>query len=91
LERSSADQVTQVHLMPSDDARPSSGHLGVICRDYENTLAALRRAGCQAEPRTEHWGSPRCYVRDPAGNLVEVMAWPPAPQTGSDHPRSRPK
>ena len=68
----------QVHLMWVDDpvALPS-GHVAVVAEDYEGTLAALRQAGADPEPRTEHWGAPRSYVRDPAGNLVELMAWPP--------------
>jgi hypothetical protein len=33
--------------------------------------------GHEVEPRRQHWGSPRSYVRDPARNLVELMAWPP--------------
>jgi catechol 2,3-dioxygenase-like lactoylglutathione lyase family enzyme len=69
---------TQVHLMWVDDpvALPN-GHVAVVLDDYDGTLAALREAGAEPEPRTEHWGSPRSYVRDPAGNLVELMAWPP--------------
>ena len=53
------------------------GHFAVILDDYERTLAALREAGRAPEPRTEHWGSPRAFVRDPAGNKVELMAFPP--------------
>jgi catechol 2,3-dioxygenase-like lactoylglutathione lyase family enzyme len=41
------------------------------------TLEALRRAGFEPEPRREHWGAPRCFVRDPAGHRVEIMAAPP--------------
>ena len=68
----------QVHLMWVDDpVSLPSGHVAVVPDDYEATLAALRDAGHETEPRTEHWGSPRSYVRDPAGNLVELMAWPP--------------
>ena len=69
---------TQVHLMWVDEpvALPS-GHVAVVPDDYEATLEALREAGTEPEPRTEHWGSPRSYVRDPAGNLVELMARPP--------------
>ncbi len=69
---------TQVHLMWVEDpvALPR-GHVAVVLDDYEGTLAALREAGAAPEPRAEHWGSPRAYVRDPAGNLVELMAWPP--------------
>jgi catechol 2,3-dioxygenase-like lactoylglutathione lyase family enzyme len=68
---------TQVHLMPRDDASPQSGHVGIVLEHYEATLRRLRDQGHDVEPRREHWGSPRAYVRDPAGNLVEVMAWPP--------------
>jgi catechol 2,3-dioxygenase-like lactoylglutathione lyase family enzyme len=68
---------TQIHLMFSDDAKPEQGHVGVVIERYEATLAALRRGGYYVEPRREHWGSPRAYVRDPAGHLVEVMAFGP--------------
>ncbi len=69
---------TQVHLMWVDEpvALPH-GHVAVVLDDYEGTLTALREAGAEPEPRTEHWGSPRSYVHDPAGNLVELMASPP--------------
>ena len=68
----------QVHLMWVDEptALPD-GHIAVVASDYEKTVEALRAAGHEVEPRTEHWGSPRSYVRDPAGNLVELMAFPP--------------
>ncbi len=69
---------TQIHLMPRDDATVQSGHVAVVLGEaYDATLARLRSLGHVVEPGQEHWGSPRAYVRDPAGNLVEVMAWPP--------------
>jgi catechol 2,3-dioxygenase-like lactoylglutathione lyase family enzyme len=68
---------TQIHLMPKPDAPPQSGHVAVIAPAYEETLERLRVGGHEVEPRREHWGAPRSYVRDPAGNLVELMAWPP--------------
>jgi catechol 2,3-dioxygenase-like lactoylglutathione lyase family enzyme len=68
---------TQIHLMPKPDATQQSGHIGVLIEHYDDTLARLRDLGHAVEPRREHWGSPRAYVHDPAGNLVEVMAWPP--------------
>jgi catechol 2,3-dioxygenase-like lactoylglutathione lyase family enzyme len=68
---------TQIHLMLDDDARPQAGHVGVIVDEYDRTLAALRKAGYEVDPRREHWGSPRAYVRDPAGHLVEIMAFGP--------------
>ncbi len=90
---------TQIHLMFVTDAaaaeRRPSGHVGVVVERYAETVAALSAAGREVEPRSEHWGSPRAYVRDPAGYLVEVMAWAPgetgppseteAPPTGKRH------
>jgi catechol 2,3-dioxygenase-like lactoylglutathione lyase family enzyme len=73
-------RATQIHLMPVDGASAQSGHVAVVVEGYEQTLAQLRREGYEIEPRREHWGSPRAYVRDPAGNLVELMAWAPRPQ-----------
>ena len=69
---------TQVHLLFADDpVVPPSGHHAVVAEDYEATLARLRDAGFEVEPRREHWGAPRSYVHDPAGHLVELMAAPP--------------
>jgi catechol 2,3-dioxygenase-like lactoylglutathione lyase family enzyme len=72
---------TQVHLMPRDDAQPPSGHVGIVLERYAQTIDALQQAGHDIDPRAEHWGSPRAYVRDPAGYLVELMAFPPGAET----------
>ena len=70
----------QIHLMFSDDpVAPPGGHVAIVAADYDATIDALRRAGFEPEPRTEHWGSPRSFVRTPSGHRVEVMAWPPDP------------
>ena len=70
---------TQVHLMHVDEpVVPPQGHAAVLVEDYDAAFAALREAGHDPEPRTEHWGTPRCFVRDPAGHRVEVMAGSPA-------------
>ena len=69
---------TQIHLMwVEDPVSLPRGHVAVVAEDYEATLNALREAGHEPEPRREHWGSPRATARDPAGNLVELMAFPP--------------
>jgi catechol 2,3-dioxygenase-like lactoylglutathione lyase family enzyme len=69
----------QVHLQHTDDpVVPPKGHMAVVADDYDATLERLREAGFDPEPRREHWGSPRCFVRDPVGHVVEVMAFPPA-------------
>ena len=69
---------TQVHLMHVDDPVVlPRGHVAIVVDDWQSTLERLREAGHSVEARREHWGSPRSYVRDPAGNLVELMAFPP--------------
>ena len=52
-------------------------HFAVVVDDYDRTLDRLRGAGFDPEPRDEHWGAPRAFVLDPAGNRVELMAAPP--------------
>ena len=69
---------TQVHLMYADDPiAPPAGHTAVVAADYDATLDRLRGAGYAPEPRPEHWGAPRCFVRAPGGHRVEVMSRPP--------------
>jgi catechol 2,3-dioxygenase-like lactoylglutathione lyase family enzyme len=71
---------TQVHLLfVEDPVVAPEGHVAVVVEDYDATLAALRAAGLEPESRTEHWGSPRCFVRCPAGHRVEIMAFAPGP------------
>lgn len=71
-------RATQIHLMWVDDPVVlPRGHVAVVVDDFDATFAALERAGHEPERRTEHWGSPRAYARDPAGNLVELMAFAP--------------
>lgn len=69
---------TQVHLLFVEaPVVAPEGHVAVVVDDYDATLAALREAGAEVDPRSEHWGSPRCFVRCPAGHRVEVMAFAP--------------
>ena len=72
---------TQVHLLWSRDAVvPPEGHTAVVVEDYDETLRQLRDAGYDVEPRCEHWGAPRSFVRAPGGHRVEIMsALPPTP------------
>jgi catechol 2,3-dioxygenase-like lactoylglutathione lyase family enzyme len=70
-----------LHLQFADAPVAEQGHVAFIVERYEDTVASLREAGHEVEPRREHWGSPRAYVRDPAGNLVELMARAPGERT----------
>jgi len=70
---------TQIHLLHADDPVVApEGHVAVVAEDYERTLDTLRDAGFEPEPRREYWGSPRTFVRCPAGHRVELMAFAPA-------------
>lgn len=69
---------TQIHLLYA--AQPvvaPEGHVAVVVDDYDDTLAALADAGFEPQPRTQHWGSPRAFVRCPARHRVELMAFAP--------------
>jgi catechol 2,3-dioxygenase-like lactoylglutathione lyase family enzyme len=69
---------TQVHLLYVEaPAPPRHGHVAVDAPEFAATSAALEAAGHAVDPRAEHWGVPRSYVRSPAGHLVEIMAAPP--------------
>jgi catechol 2,3-dioxygenase-like lactoylglutathione lyase family enzyme len=69
---------TQIHLLYADDpVVPPEGHVAVVVDDHEATIAALREAGFDPEPRKEYWGSPRAFVRSPSGHRVEFMAFAP--------------
>jgi catechol 2,3-dioxygenase-like lactoylglutathione lyase family enzyme len=73
------DGATQIHLLyASDPVVLPRGHVAVVAPDFDATIAALRDAGFDPEPRAQHWGVPRAYVRTPAGHRVELMAAPPA-------------
>lgn len=70
---------TQIHLLYADEPVVApKGHVAVVAGDYEATLAALREAGFEPQPRSEYWGSPRAFVRCPGGHRVELMAFAPA-------------
>jgi catechol 2,3-dioxygenase-like lactoylglutathione lyase family enzyme len=71
----------QLHLFQRDVAAPDFHHVGLDVDDFE----AAYRAACEralfdgGEPRVRELndGALQMYLRDPAGNLVEVN-WPDA-------------
>lgn len=76
---------TQIHLQHTDregkpvDAAPptNNGHVAIVVTNYETVIGALRAAGVSIDERSSHWNAARCYVRDPAGNVLELMESPP--------------
>jgi catechol 2,3-dioxygenase-like lactoylglutathione lyase family enzyme len=71
---------TQIHFLHTDDPKATAqGHGAVVVDDYERTLAALEQAGHEIREGSNAWDAPRSFVRDPAGNLFEVMSKSPQP------------
>jgi catechol 2,3-dioxygenase-like lactoylglutathione lyase family enzyme len=71
---------TQIHLIATDDpVNAREGHVAVIAPDYDTTLRLLLDAGFEPRAGLNAWDAPRAFVREPGGNLVEVMSKPPIP------------
>jgi catechol 2,3-dioxygenase-like lactoylglutathione lyase family enzyme len=78
-----SDRFGQIHLLYADDpVAVPRGHVAVVARSFDETVAALRDAGFDIEPRTPHWGASRAYVRSPGGHRVEMMAFAPTDAGG---------
>lgn len=68
---------TQVHLIVGE-AEPGPAHLAIDVGDrYDSILDRLSEAGVDRRDARKSWGARRCFVRDPAGNLVELFEAPP--------------
>ena len=62
----------ELHVMlrggPPEDAR----HFCLVTDELEAVRARLEAAGVETSDPTEIVGRPRCFCRDPFGNLVEL-------------------
>ncbi len=71
----------QLHLFQSDDPAPQGHHFGIEVDNFEATYKKVREMGVQEESGYFSNvyelpdGAVQLYVRDPAGNMVEVN-WP---------------
>jgi lactoylglutathione lyase len=71
----------QLHLFQSEDPAPQGHHFGIEVDDFEATYEKVRELGVQEESGYFSNvyelpdGAVQLYVRDPAGNMVEVN-WP---------------
>jgi catechol 2,3-dioxygenase-like lactoylglutathione lyase family enzyme len=71
---------TQIHLIPVEQpVNAAEGHVAVVAPDYDHTVRLLLDAGFDLRAGVNAWNAPRCFVRSPGGNLVEVMSKPPQP------------
>ena len=70
---------TQVHLVLGPPvAEPA--HFAVDLggeEEYDQVLDALRAEGFTPEAHRDLWGARRSFVKDPAGNMLELFESPP--------------
>jgi catechol 2,3-dioxygenase-like lactoylglutathione lyase family enzyme len=65
----------RVHLGVEKDFRPAKkAHPALRCSDYDGLLARLRAAGVTITEDDAVDGVRRCYVEDPFGNRIELIA-----------------
>ena len=68
---------TQVHIIVGE-SEPGPAHMAIdLAEQYDAVLARLEEAGVQRRDARRSWGARRCFVRDPAANLVELFERPP--------------
>lgn len=66
-----------VHLLEGSGAPDSMAHLALQVDDLGATLERCRAFGLQPFEADRIWGEERWFVRDPAGNMIELFAVPP--------------
>lgn len=66
-----------VHLLEGSAAAGSMAHLALQVDDLVDTLERCRAFGAEPFEADRIWGEERWFVRDPAGNMVELFAVPP--------------
>ena len=68
----------QLHLFHSDEAAPKGHHFGLDVEDFEATYEKVRELGVREKEGYFSKlyelpdGAAQMYIRDPAGNMVEV-------------------
>ena len=66
-----------VHLLGGPGAPESLAHMALQVDDLAATLERCLAAGAPPLEADRIWGEERWFVRDPAGNMVELFAVPP--------------
>lgn len=64
----------QLHLSLDPHNPPRKSHFAIAVRDFEGAIEHLRGYGCHIEQATEIPGRHRFFIRDPAGNRIELFA-----------------
>jgi catechol 2,3-dioxygenase-like lactoylglutathione lyase family enzyme len=71
----------QVHVSVDPHNPPKTAHFGLAVNDFDAAIGRLRDSGCHTEQADVIPGRQRCFVRDPAGNRVEILAYDAAEET----------
>lgn len=74
-----------LHLDPEATGGGALDHLGFLVGSAEDVTRAAAELGARGvvvahPPRTHRDGSVSCYVRDPDGNLVQILFLPGTPE-----------
>lgn len=65
----------QIHLGVEDNFRAAKkAHPALKCRDYSGLMRTLKSAGVDIVEVNDIPGVKRCYVHDPFGNRIELIA-----------------
>jgi catechol 2,3-dioxygenase-like lactoylglutathione lyase family enzyme len=65
----------QIHLGVDHDFHPAKkAHPALRCANYAKLTARLQRTGVEIIPDDALPGTTRCYVHDPFGNRIELIA-----------------
>jgi catechol 2,3-dioxygenase-like lactoylglutathione lyase family enzyme len=68
----------EVHVTIDDHNPHRASHFGIVVSDFRAAVERMREAGCHIEQARSIPGRDRCFTRDPAGNLVEILAYEPS-------------
>jgi catechol 2,3-dioxygenase-like lactoylglutathione lyase family enzyme len=72
----------EIHISIDDHNPHKASHFGLVVSDLGAAVERLREAGCHIEQARPIPGRHRCFTRDPAGNLVELIAYAASPAGG---------
>lgn len=64
----------QLHVSQDQHNPPPAAHFALQVDDFDDAVESLREAGCHLEQATPIPGRQRCFTRDPAGNLIEILS-----------------
>ena len=65
----------RLHLGVEKDFRPAKkAHPALLVSDYDKFVQRLSAAGVQVTPDDANDGVRRCYIQDPFGNRIELIA-----------------